>query len=281
MYGNSRHLGNTSKSGDPKGIAQLTKLREFQLKWLHRLQRQWNVLLQMAKEFDESVTFRRLSGIIESPEDTMDEAWLYAKERVDPYVENETHRTPSILDASTPLQPAAASLQSEHKANKDEHPKLTVLQHASDTNVSRVNTTAVCATVAHTTRNKLLTTPEPSIQTTDDETANLPRLPPLDHGRGGGICNGTLMTLEPLRQTDDETESLPTLPSLDHDREEDTSTAGSVTNPKPVTSCYLNELAATLEGQMQRIEDKETGGKDIITNKVILVELETLITATR
>ena len=58
----------------------------------------------MAKEFDESVIFRRLSDIIESTEDTVDEAWLYSKERVDPYVEDETHGTPHIQDASIPLQ---------------------------------------------------------------------------------------------------------------------------------------------------------------------------------
>lgn len=137
-----RNLADTSTSGDPKGITQLRKLRDFQLKWMRRLQRRWDVLLQIASEFDESVTFRRLSDIIDSTEDTVDKAWLYAKERLNPYVEDGTHGTPRVQDASTPLQSTVTTLQPECKATKGAPPKLTVLHHASDTNVTQtVNNT--------------------------------------------------------------------------------------------------------------------------------------------
>ena len=161
------------------------------------------------------------------------------------------HGTPHVQNASALLQSTATTLQLEHKTTQGETPELTVLHHTPDTNVSRVNTTAVCATVAHIPCNETSTTLEPSAQTTDDETASLPTLPPLDHHREGDTRNETLMTLEPNAQsTDDETISLPTLPPLDHDREGDTLVAGSTTNLEPVTICHLNELAATLDVQM-------------------------------
>ena len=58
-----KNLADTSTSGDPNGIAQLRKLCDFQLKWMHHLQRRWDVLLQMARDFDKSVTFRRLRPV--------------------------------------------------------------------------------------------------------------------------------------------------------------------------------------------------------------------------
>ena len=89
-----RNLANTSTSGDPDGIAKLRKLRDSQLKRMHHLQRRWKVLLQMARDFDESVTFRRLSDIIESTEDTVDGAWLHAKELMDPCMGPRTYKMP-------------------------------------------------------------------------------------------------------------------------------------------------------------------------------------------
>ena len=140
----------------------------------------------------------------------------------------------------------ATTLQLEHKTTQGEIPKLTVLHHTPDTNVSHVNTAAVCATIAHH-------------DTPHNETPTI------------------VLSLERNTQsTDDETVSLPTLPSLDPDREEDTSAADPTTTSDPVTSCHLNELAA-----MRRVEEAKTEAKETITDKVILTELETLMTAAR
>ena len=72
-----RDLAKISASNNPNGIAKLRRLRACQLKQMHRLQGGWEDLLQTAREYDESVTFRRLSEIIESTEDAADEAWLF------------------------------------------------------------------------------------------------------------------------------------------------------------------------------------------------------------
>ena len=72
-----RDLAKISASNNPNGIAKLRRLRASQLKQMHRLQGGWEDLLQTAREYDESVTFRRLSEIIESTEDAADEAWLF------------------------------------------------------------------------------------------------------------------------------------------------------------------------------------------------------------
>ena len=148
-----KNLANTSAGRQPNGIAELRRLRTSQLKWMHRLQGRWEDLLQMARNFDESVTFRRLSEIVESAEDAVDEAWLHAKELIDSCAEDDKRRTndisPNVRITPAPLHSMATTLQLEHTTTQGETPKLTVLHHTSDTNVSRVNTTAVFATVAH------------------------------------------------------------------------------------------------------------------------------------
>ena len=57
---------------------------------MHRLKEQWEDLLQTTRDFDESVTFRSLSAMIDSMEDATDEAWLHAKEIIDSCLEDDT-----------------------------------------------------------------------------------------------------------------------------------------------------------------------------------------------
>ena len=83
-----RDLADTSAGGKPDGIAKIKQLRTYQLKRMHHLQGRWEDLLQTARDFDESVTFRRLSEIVESTEDAVDEAWLHAKELIGSCVED-------------------------------------------------------------------------------------------------------------------------------------------------------------------------------------------------
>ena len=130
-------------------------------------------MLQTAQEFDESVTFRRLSDIVESTEDT---------EFIDSCEADVTHR-PNHSSPATPndpshLQPTAATERTEYVASHVENPELTVLHHTTTTNVSRVNTPeAVCATIAlHEAPHDEAPPPAPSPkqcnQSTDNDTEN-------------------------------------------------------------------------------------------------------------
>ena len=113
------NLAKTSASGDPYGIAQLRKLRASQLKRMHRLQGRWEDLLQTARDFDESVTFRRLSEIMESTKDEADEEWLNAKQLMDSYAEDNTRQIPHtslhVMGVPASLQSTPTTLQPEHK----------------------------------------------------------------------------------------------------------------------------------------------------------------------
>ena len=80
------------------------------------------------------------------------------------------------------------------------------------------------------------------------------------------------------RLTDNETTSLP---SLDPDQKEDTSAYELRDAPNPVTSCYLNELAATLGVQIQRADEEKTNADRQISDKAMLTELETLMSEAR
>ena len=120
-----------------------------------------------------------------------------------------------------------------------------ILHHTPDTNVSCVDTTAVCATIAHhgNPRNETPTTalyPEQDKSLTHDKTMSLPSLPLFD-----------------------------------------TSAADATTAPNPVTSCHLNELAAMLGTQMRYIEEAKTEAKKTVADIAIITELETLMTAAR
>ena len=42
---------------------------------MDHLQKYWEDLLQMARDFNESVTFRHLSALIDTVEETADKAW--------------------------------------------------------------------------------------------------------------------------------------------------------------------------------------------------------------
>ena len=115
-----RNLAKTSETDDPYGIAQLRKLRAAQLKRMNRLQGRWEDLLQTARDFDESVTFRHLSEIIESTEEDVEEAWLNTKQLIDSHAENDTRRTPDTpphgRGVPISFQSTAMTLQPEHKA---------------------------------------------------------------------------------------------------------------------------------------------------------------------
>ena len=78
-----RYLVDTFEDGDLDRLAEIKRLRTCQLARLRRLQERWEDVLETACEFDESVTFRRLSDIVESTEDTVDKAWSHAKEFID------------------------------------------------------------------------------------------------------------------------------------------------------------------------------------------------------
>ena len=58
-----RHLVDTFADSEPDRIAKIKRLRTCQLTRLRHLQERWEDMLETAQEFDESVTFRRLSDI--------------------------------------------------------------------------------------------------------------------------------------------------------------------------------------------------------------------------
>ena len=264
-----RHLVDTFVDGAPEGIAKIKRLRTCQLTRLHHLQERWEDMLQTAREFDESVTFRRLSDIVESTEDTVDEAWLHAKEFIDSCEADVKHRPndpfPATLNTPSPLQPTAATRRTEHLKSQSENPKPTVLHHTPTTNVSRVNTKeAVCATVAHheVPHDETLppvTSPRRYNQSTDNDTESLPY----------------------TQSTDVDTASLPSLPSLDPDQGGDIAATDPTDAPEPVTNCYLNELTATLGIQMRRVDKEKTDAKRQIADKTVLTELGTLMITSR
>ena len=84
-----KDLADTSTRNDPAGAMKLRRLRTSQLKRMDRLHRRWEDLLQVARDYDESVTFRPLSEMIDSIEDTTDDAWLHAKKFLDACVEDD------------------------------------------------------------------------------------------------------------------------------------------------------------------------------------------------
>ena len=67
-------LAEMSALDDPNRIAKLKRLHASQLKRMNCLQGSWEDLLQMARDYDESVTFRHLSTMIDSTEDATVEA---------------------------------------------------------------------------------------------------------------------------------------------------------------------------------------------------------------
>ena len=120
---------------------------------MHRQEERWEDLLQTARDFDESVTFRRLSEIIESTEDDVDEAWLHAQELIDSCAEDVKRQTndasPKVLNTPAPLQSMTTTVPIAHTMTQSEIQKLMVLYHTPCTNVSCINTRVVCATIAH------------------------------------------------------------------------------------------------------------------------------------
>ena len=74
-----RELAEISACDDHKGVAKLKRLCASKLKKMNHHQGSWEDLLQMARDYNESITFRCLSAMIDSTEDATDEAWLYAK----------------------------------------------------------------------------------------------------------------------------------------------------------------------------------------------------------
>ena len=79
LTGRIRLVTETYEVGDSDAVSTIKWLRKYQSKRLHHLQGRWEDLLQTAREFDESVTFERLSNIVEYTEEAVHEAWLYAK----------------------------------------------------------------------------------------------------------------------------------------------------------------------------------------------------------
>ena len=113
----------------------------------------------------------------------MDEAWLHAKEFIDSCKEDVKYCISDIFLATLytpdPLQSTTTTGHVKHTMSQSENPELTVLHHAPD--VSCVNTTAVCATIAHNEVfcNEALppvTNPEQYNWPTNDETTSLPSL---------------------------------------------------------------------------------------------------------
>ena len=247
----------------PDGIAKIKRIRVCQLTRLHHLQERWEDMLQTAREFDESVTFRRLSDIVESTEDTVAEAWLYAQEFIDSCEADVQHQPnisfPATPNTLSPLQPTAATGRTGHVKSQSENPKLTVLHHTPATNVSRVNTTAVCATIAHHgvpngETPPPVTPPRRYTQSTDDDTESF----------------------EQTQSTDIDTASLP---SLDPDHGKDIAATDPTETPEPVTSCYLNDLTVTLGTQIRRVDREKNDAK--LANKTVLAEIGTLMIASR
>ena len=107
-----RYLVDTFEDGDPDGIAEIKQSHNYQLERLRCLQDRWEDVLKTARGYDESVTFRRLSEIVETPEDIVDEAWSHAKEFIDSYETDAQHRshntTPVTPYTSSPLRTAEA-----------------------------------------------------------------------------------------------------------------------------------------------------------------------------
>ena len=242
-----RHVTETYDVGDSDAVATIKRLRKYQSKRLHHLQGRWEDLLQTAREFDESVTFERLSNIVEYTEEAVHEAWLYAKvfmascEEMFRYCLNDTFLAKVYTPEPLPLSPTG---HIACKPSSEENPELAVLHHTPA--VSRVNTTAVCATVAHHVIPCNETSPfgaalGRSYQTTDNDTVNLSPLGPERKGH---------------------------TPVYD---------PGSVHGT--VTKRHLDDLSATLDAQTQRVGDMMTDTIRQIKDKVTLAEMDTLISA--
>ena len=170
----------TSKMGDPEAISTIKRLRRFQSVRMHQLRDRWRDLLQTAKEFDESATFRQLSDIVEYAEDSIMEAWLEARSFMSSCKEklryrlNDTFLADIFTSVPTQLPPIPQVIPTQSPRKRDlkyhlsdtflhdifasepsqlpishrkETPELAVQQQAPT--VSRVNTMAICGAIAH------------------------------------------------------------------------------------------------------------------------------------
>ena len=251
----------------PDGIAKIKRIRASQLVSLRLLQERWEDMLETAREFDESVTFRRLSDIVESTEDTVADAWFHATDFIDSCEVNVTHRSRrfSLATPNKPsyLQPTAATEHTGYATPHVDNPEPTVLHHTPTTDVSRVNTpAAVCATIAlHEIPHDEASPPASSPKQCNPSTANDIEDPPYTHW------------------TDIDTASLYRLPSTHPDRGGDVTATDPTDTPKPVTNRYLNEFTATLNIQIRRVDEEKNNANNRIVNKATFNELEALMAA--
>ena len=251
----------------PDGIAKIKRIRASQLVSLRLLQERWEDMLETARGFDESVTFRRLSDIVESTEDTVADAWFHATDFIDSCEVDVPHRSRrfSLATPNKPsyLQPTAATEHTGYATSHVDSPEPTVPHHTPTTDVSRVNTpAAVCATIAlHEIPHDEASPPTPSPKHCNLSTANDTENPPYTDW------------------TDIDTASLYKPPSTHQDRGGDVTATDLTENPKPVTNHYLNEFIATLAIQMRRVDEEKNNANNRIVNKATLIELESLMAA--
>ena len=175
------HVTNTSELGNPDAVSTIKQLRKLQSVEMHDLRERWGDLLQAASHHDESATFQRLSDIVEYTEDVVYEAWLDAKSFVSSCEEQIRYHLDDTFLAG--IYASAPMPSADHKCHSppEENPELAVLHHTLAT--SHVDTTTVCATVAHhkSSRNQTsaskatLGRPNPA---TVSEAAILPTLGP-------------------------------------------------------------------------------------------------------
>ena len=102
---------------------------------------------QKARDYDESVTFRSLSAMIDSTEEATDEAWLHAKEIIDSCVEDDTQQAlynPSHLkETPTSLRSTLTISLPEHNTDQGEISERTEQHHTPYTSISCVDTTTI------------------------------------------------------------------------------------------------------------------------------------------
>ena len=217
------HVTDTSELGNPDAVSTIKQLRKLQSVEMHDLRERWGDLLQAASNHDESATFQRLSDIVEYTEDVVYEAWLDAKSFVSSCEEQIRYHLDDTFLAGIYASAPMPSVDHECHSPPEENPELAVLHHTLAT--SHVDTTTVCATVAH------LSTPR---NTTPPLMATL--------GRHNPVTASDAATSPPLGP-----ERKGYTPVYDPDSAHST-----------VTGRHFDDLSTTLHTQKQRVDDAMT-----------------------